>query len=459
MRKALAIIIFLGSYAPFSSADIKYEIEACCTLCPEINDIESYNTRYLKTNIQLVEGADGWLYRSTLDLDEEFELSEDTLVELKRFRKALEARGTKLLMVYNPTRGLINSGSVIANSTKNYDFDAAAESYNRALQQIRNTGIIVPELSTLISNEGNPSFYFRRDAHWTPNGAMLTAQVVADKVKTLDFFSAIPNEKFITKRSGMLNIRGTHQKAAYLICGLEYPYQYVDEFNTEPVEENEASLFGESDLPSIVVAGTSFSNGVTNYNFVGYLKEFLSVDVLNVAQSGGGKIGSLLQYLASDDFQENPPKLLIWEIPAYTSLDSTFGYRELIPLVNNGCANQSNALSRTTKLKNGMNEVLFNGGGEVKLLYGKDYLLDIQFNSPDINRLNATIWYHNSRKERINLKRLSRVNTEGRFVFELRAKGEWKDFIFTSLDLEVYDSYPENLEVTATMCHRNDSNL
>lgn len=459
LQKVLVTSTLLALYAPYSDAAPHYELEACCSLCPEANDDASYNTEFLKVSQQLVEGTDGWLYRSKLDLDEQFEIDQHTLNEMNRFRAALASRGTELLMVYQPTRGLINPGGIIDNQTKPYDFIAASTSYNQALKQIRSTGIIVPNFETLIDDGDTPEFYFRRDAHWAPHGAMLTAQVVADTVKELDVYPSIPEQKFTTSRTGLLGFTGTHQKAAYLICGTQYPTQYVDKFDTSPTEEAEADLFGDDSLPEVVAAGTSFTNGRSNYNFVGYLKEFLSRDILNIGQAGGGVIGSLLQYLPTEDYQDAPPKLLIWEVPSYTSLSNSFNYRQLIPLVNNGCVDKPKILSNTLELKQGTNEVLFNGGGEVKNILSGDYLLDIQFNSPDIKRLQAKVWYHNSRKESITLKHRDRVDSQGRFVFELRSEGEWKDFIFTSFDIEVDESSPTDLKLTASMCQRSDSEL
>ena len=455
LRKILSIITLLALYVPHTVADILYEIEPCCTLCLEVNDDASYNTEFLKTSQQLVEGREGWLYRSRLDLMEKFGLNRLTMKELGRFRAALVDKGAELLLVYQPTRGLIHPEGLLNSSNELYDFNLAFTSYKRALQQIRRTGIIVPDFPKLIDKGDNPEFYFRRDAHWTPYGAMLTAQVVADTIKKLDLYPLLPKKSFTTHRTGLLGVNGSHQKAAYLICGTQSPPQYVDEFATEPTEESESDLFGDSNLPQVVAAGTSFTNAKYNYNFVGYLKEFLFTDILNIGLAGGGAIGSLLQYLPSEDFQADPPKLLIWEVPSYTSLSSSYSYRQLVPLVYNGCKDKTSVLSRTSKLRNGVNELLFNGGGEVKSLQSGDYLLDVQFSDPNIKRLNATVWYHNSRKERIKIKHRDRVDTQGRFVFELRSNDEWKDLIFISLDLEIDDSYPADLKATATMCQRD----
>lgn len=203
LRNVLALFTLIALHSSNLDAAPHYELEACCSLCPEAYDDASYNTEFLKVSQQLVEGTDGWLYRSKLDLDEQFEIDQHTLNEMSRFRAALAARGTKLLMVYQPTRGLINPSGVIDNQSKSYDFIAASTSYNQALEQIRSTGIIVPKLEMLIDHGDTPEFYFRRDAHWTPRGAMLTAQVVADSVSNLDLYSSIQEKTFTNARVGL----------------------------------------------------------------------------------------------------------------------------------------------------------------------------------------------------------------------------------------------------------------
>ena len=83
------------------------------------------------------------------------------------------------------------------------------------------------------------------------------------------------------------------------------------------------------------------------------------------------------------------------------------------------------------------------------------YLVDFQFSDPEIKRLDATVWYHNALKERVVLKHNDRVNTQGRFLFELKATEQWKNYLFISLDVAIDERYPTGLTLTATMCRRD----
>ena len=44
----------------------------------------------------------------------------------------------------------------------------------------------------------------------------------------------------------------------------------------------------------------------------------------------------MLSYLPSEEFQTNPPRVLIWEIETYHNLSDPDFYRQAIPLVHNG---------------------------------------------------------------------------------------------------------------------------
>ena len=458
-RLALATVIACCLLStPALRAEIAYPIEQCCSLCPEAANPDAYDTDTLKVNKLLLAGADNWLFRSSLDLHETFQLKPTAITALRRFRTELAKQGTELLLVYHPTRGLMNHRGVDDHRPEPYNYPLAAENYRLALQKIRSTGIITPDLSRLLTDAGSTDFHFRRDAHWTPAGARKAAKLVADRIKQLDLYPTIPTVDFVTERVGLRGTSGGHQNAAYLLCGIRYSNQYVDEFETHQLTQSSDSLdlFTDQPQPQVVVVGTSFSDSKLRYNFVGFLQQFLAVDILNVAVAGGGIAGSLTQYFASEDFQTSPPKLIIWEVPGYTPLYNSKVYRQLVPRITNGCANQTPELTSTIKLARGDNEALFNGDGMVKNITSGNYLVDIQFSDPAIKRLDATVWYHNLRKERLVLKHRDRVDGQGRFVFELKADTHWKDLIFTSLEVTIDDTYPKDLTLTASLCKRDD---
>lgn len=464
MRPTGAIAAALAAFAAFAAQgrdlaraappgpppEPKYVVEPCCQLCPRAADRSVYNTKFLESFVPLIQGKDGWLFRGD-DLRTTFGPDEDGFKELKRFRDALKKRGTDLVIVYQPTRGMLHADKLPASLRKTYNRDLATFSYALTLQRFRNAGLIAPDLTAVLRMPNDPPYFFRGDHHWTPYGSQRTARIVADAIKAMPSYRQLPKVKFTTERVGLLAKKGTIYKAATLICGNGYAEQYVDRFATSSDAGDD--LFGEQQMPEVALMGTS--NSDTPYNFAGFLSEDLGVDIYNGSVVGGRHDGALLQYLPSDEFQKRPPRIIVWEVEPNSNLSQRLFYRQVIPMVTNGCRTRPAILQRKVTLKGSMSEVLFNGGGKVLPLLGKDHVLDLQFSDPNVRQMQAVVWYTNGSKETIDFKNSPYVDSRGRFVVELRNDLDWGQRTFMSLDLHRPDVVKEGVGVTATLCAKN----
>lgn len=76
---------------------------------------------------------------------------------------------------------------------------------------------------------------------------------------------------------------GTLHNVAGQLCGTSYAVQYMDQFATEPKGASGGGddLFGDGGNAQITLVGTSHSG--KNYNFSGFLEQYIGADVLNVA--------------------------------------------------------------------------------------------------------------------------------------------------------------------------------
>lgn len=419
----------------------KFEVVPCCQLCPEAAEPLRYeDSGFLSSFKMLIQGKDGWLFRSEDDLRMDFGPDPEGMKRLKGFRDALAARGTELVIVLQPPRGLMHAEALPRDAPVPYDADIAHAHYVRALREMRAQGIAVPMLEQLADQGGQGGYFFRGDHHWTPEGARRTAQIVAAQIRELPQYEALARKRFVTARNGLLAKRGTMQKAAKMLCGYGSPDQYVARYVTEPAGEAGADLFGDTSTPQVTLVGTSNSDAA--YNFGGFLSEYLEADVLNAAMAGGGFDGALLSYLPSKEFQETPPRILVWELETYHNLSDPDFYRQVMPLIDNGCSGAPVALQRELGLRMGRNEVLFNGGGAVRELRGRDHVLDLQFSDPSVSELRAVVWYTNGAKEHIHIEGAERIDRAGRFVLDLRNDGNWGDQVFLSLDVELQPPPP-----------------
>lgn len=453
----------LGSTAVTAAEWPQYEVNSQIRLCPLASHDFAYDTSYLKNFNVLVQGKDGWLFRSEAELPEQYGPTEEGLRHFERFARYLkETAGTELVLVYQPTKGLVHPNKLSDGYKDAFSWPYARSNYLDTLARFRQAGVVVPDLGPLLDEpEQDNAYYFKRDHHWTPYGARRTAELVADRIRLMPVYQSLSQQRFETRRTGVIRKDGSLQDAARRICGQAWPTQYVDEFRTELAGgtsgEGADALFGDESMPPVTLVGTSNSKGAQDYNFAGALQEFLGVEILNVAVAGGSYDGSMFEYLMSDSFQASPPKILIWEIPAYHTLDSVEFYRQVVPMVSDGCSGQKPVLQQTTAVKAGTNEVLYNGGGQFLELPSNEYLVELQFSDPAVKEVDAFIWYVFGRKDRVDLEYGERVETTGRFMFELPAGQSWNDELFMSLDLELeQEQVSDGLTVTAKVCRRQD---
>ena len=434
----------------------KYELQACCNLCPAASDPATYQG-YLDGFRMIVQGDDGWLFRTEDDLLDRFALQPDTYEAIGLLQRRLAEHGVSLVMLPIPPRGVMAWEHLPDHIAQGFARDMARVGYQVLLEDLRQQGVIVPKLGQLAYGPVEAPFYFKRDHHWTPHGAKLTAQQVAETLRAAEGFAQIPRKSFTTRQQGVVRKEGTYAGAVQRMCGFGYPEQVMPRFTTS-TEGSGADLLGESQRPQVVLAGTSNSDAA--YNFAGFLSEALGVDVLNVSVTGGGIDGALLQYLMSEDFRTDPPRFLIWEMPVYSNFDDEDLFRQILPAVDNGCANRASVLEVTRPLKtHSLTETLFNGGGTVQTLRGRDHLLDVQLSRPDIDKLHFSIWYTNGKNDNFTIERSRHIDTQGRFMINLREGEDFSDAVFLGVDVgpdpdRGEPPLPDGVEATVKLCER-----
>jgi len=296
-------------------------------LCQAAAKEANYNTDYLDNFITLKEGNDGWLFRDT-DLLNTFGPGKKGYQRLRYLTRLLNEHGTRLLMVPIPTRGISHPEML---GEINYDTKAGRVAYIAHINHLRDIGIVVPKLEALFDKQHETPLFFSRDHHWTSFGAEQVAKITAETIQQQGFYKEAEKQEYQTKRSGLIEIEGSHQKAAATICASSYDNETIDAYTTENISEMD--LFGDVAEAKVVLVGTSNSNGKQDFNFSGYLMQYSGLDILNLAKSGGGYDGAILDYLNSDDFKQNPPKLLIWEVPGYYKLNSKTFYKKMVRLL------------------------------------------------------------------------------------------------------------------------------
>lgn len=414
------VLFLLFTVAVCPAAEPEYPVEIFDHLCRETADEASYTSIKLKALKFLTEGKEGWVYRSGDDFLEDF-AADASYTGLKELTAYLASRGTRLMILYTPTRALMTPAYLPPDR---FNYDRALESYLAKVEKLRSLGVIVPDMETLIHASRNTDFYFKRDIHWSPNGSRTAAKLVASTIRQLSIPLPKAEQHVVNKPMGTYSIHGFMQKGIQIICGGTYIPQYFKWFSPvdssgESGDVEDGALFQDTVEAEVVLLGTSFSH-VKALNFSGYLQEYLDTPVDNFSLPAGKDIGGWLKYMASREFSTHPPQLIIWEIPAYYLLDDPMLFAQLVSAIRGGCSGRTPLVQAETILTDHAepgNELFFTDKlFDIPL---SELVMDLEFSDQNINNIKINAWYTNGKVKKGTIKKPARADTGGTFIFSL----------------------------------------
>jgi alginate O-acetyltransferase complex protein AlgJ len=235
-----------------------------------------------------------------------------TVVQIKQ---ALQRRNIQLAVVYVPFVARIYPER-LPNDFKIPTLMQGA--YETSLRTWRENGVLVPDLNEAFKRAKAPAgnqfpLYMRQDNHWSTVGALEAAKTVAAAI----------NAKFGTTLAALPELHSSYEWLPPILHEGNYYRSLPPAERGKMVQENFRPLKFTRDTsndllanqtPGVALVGSSFSK-LEHFGFAESLAHFLRRDLVNAAQSGRSFWTPLLDYLASDEFANTPPKLVIWEIP------------------------------------------------------------------------------------------------------------------------------------------------
>ena len=308
MKAILITILSLFLLAPVARAESWLS-------CPGLDLPSSYKGR--ESLEYLVPGVKDWLFISKKDFMQDFSLKPESVPAFKAFQAALKAKGTDLVLVVVPQRGLVHGDKIDKTQprAKEYDIGKARESYTAMIAQLAAAGLTVagaPDFAAM-TDYGYP-----RDHHWNAAGASVIAAKTAEVIKTLPSYRDLPKQEYALESGKDIDFRGSYFRPLKDICGVTLAPHKIKE---QVAVLKKGELFTESN-PQVTLVGTSFSEeGKSFANFAGQVRAALLVDIDNQSIGAGGPSTSLMGYLKSESFKTAPAKILIWEIPGFYSLN------------------------------------------------------------------------------------------------------------------------------------------
>ncbi|EKT4524288.1 alginate O-acetyltransferase [Pseudomonas putida] len=265
----------------------------------------------------VVLGRDQWLFT-----DEEFkptagaeQLMQENLALIRGVRDTLQRHGTQLVLAIVPAKARVYSeylGKALPASLH-------SDLYNQFHAQARQAGVFAPDLmAPLEQAKARGQVFLRTDTHWTPLGAEVAAQALAEAVSRQNLLNGDP-QPFITEAGGTSPYKGdltNFLPLDPLFSNLLPSPDNLQQRTTRPAEaagESGDALFADTQIP-VALVGTSYSAN-PHWNFLGALQQALRSDVANYAEDGHGPLLPMLKYLQSDAFKDNAPQVVVWEFP------------------------------------------------------------------------------------------------------------------------------------------------
>jgi alginate biosynthesis protein AlgX len=333
--------------------------------CKELDDKSTYAKNNMDNYSVLIPGKNGWIFRTENDFRADYTLNDKTKKYLVSLTQALKSKGSDLVIVFPPARGLIHSDELLRQYKRKYDMEKPAalwDNYENSVAEMQRAGIAVVGIK---KNEAIPDYFYKRNHHWSASGSRLTAQKTAQLIKLLPSYQSLPKIKFRTVNQEAKPYDSSFEKAFRKICGTKVPNEIAASYTTisdsSGAALNETSLFDDNSDPEVVLLGTSNSiDETSSANFEGFLKEALSADILNNAFIGGGIDTGIMSYLNSEHYKKGHGKVLIWEVPGhydFNVMDDKL-FNQIIPAAYGSCSQNALAQFNISNLAVGENQVL-----------------------------------------------------------------------------------------------------
>lgn len=256
----------------------------------------------------VIAGADGWLFT-----DEELRpMTGDmalSLAKIAEVRATLAAAGADLVIV--PVPGKLD---IYVDHTTPEAAAGIAMLYDTFLAGLASEGVTVFDARAALKAEAATDLaFFRTDTHWTPQGAEAVAKSLAASglITTGDAAFSIDRASEHIFTGDLVTYVTTDALAPLLGLTVEAATPYT----ASPAASGDTlDIFGGAEAGATLLIGTSYSANPT-WSFAEALKLALGRDVLNLAVEGQGPARPMLDYLASPDFRDAPPEVVIWEFP------------------------------------------------------------------------------------------------------------------------------------------------
>lgn len=255
-------------------------------------------------------GDDGWLFSAeeARPLPDKAALTA-MVATIDDIRAQLAAQGVDLVVVPLPAKI-----DIYRDHAPTGDFGTGlATLYAAFSTQLAGAAVAVVDARSALLDQADPVF-FATDTHWTPQGARLVAAAVAGSGLVATGPMRFDQGPATTKDLTGDLVSFVTTPAMALRVGL--PAETITTATQTSIDtpgDTGTDIFG-AEATDIILVGTSYSANA-DWGFADALMQSLGRDVVSVAEQGLGPLAPMQSYLASADYRDAQPAVVIWEIP------------------------------------------------------------------------------------------------------------------------------------------------
>ena len=295
--------------------------------CAALGEVDQLPKKYQKRGPFYTDASSGWIVGHD-QLKSDYAVTAETSALWRDIRAAFEERGVQLVVLAAPPRPLFAPAQMALPET--YERDAQQKAFSDYIAALNAAGIVAPDLTEVESQ--TDAFYFARDTHWTPMGAL---QAVAA------LNAAMGGTPAATALEGVMSAdsyveKGSLSTVVEATCGTR-PMAETVRATTYVQNGTAADLLGDvTSSARTALVGTSFSDRYQRdaYQVADALAFVMDQSVDNHSVTGGGLIGGMEAFINAGHLAEGGYTTVVWEVPYTTPLTQIDGLRQVLGLLH-----------------------------------------------------------------------------------------------------------------------------
>lgn len=297
--------------------------------CDTLSQVEQLPKKYQKRGPFYSDATSGWIVGAD-QLKSTFTVSDEARLLWQSIAAEFEAQGTELVVLAAPPRPLFVPDAALQaiGVPEGFDREAMARAFSDYIAALNDAGLVAPDLSILARDAAADDFYFRRDTHWTPQGAALSAAALNAAIAGIPPAAPLDGPSF----SADYSEKGSLSTVVEKVCGSRPAAEVVPAPVFASAGDVDALLSEAPAGPGVALVGTSFSDRYQRdaYQVSGAIAHALGAEVRNYSVSGGGLTAAMSGFLATGGLTEEHYQTVVWESPYTSPLTQTDGLRQIL---------------------------------------------------------------------------------------------------------------------------------